>query len=64
MLPAVTSVGVAESVTTKSAWVASATTSAAVAVLLALFGSVIEELTLAVSLTAVPAAVPAVTVST
>jgi hypothetical protein len=38
-----------------------ATTSAAVAVLFAALGSVVEELTVAVSLIAVPAAVPAVT---
>jgi len=44
--------------------VARATTSAAVAVLFAEFGSVVEEVTLAVSLTAVPAAVPAFTVTT
>jgi len=44
--------------------VAKATTSAAVALLFALLGSVIDELTLAVSLIAVPAAVPAVTFNT
>jgi hypothetical protein len=41
--------------------VAKATTSAAVTVLLAEFGSAVEELTVTVSLTAVPAEVPAVT---
>lgn len=48
-------------VVTRSAWVAVATTSAAVAVLLARLGSVVDELTVAVSLIAVPAAVPAFT---
>lgn len=61
LLPAATEVGVAVLVTTKSAWVARATTSAAVAALLAEFGSGVEELTKAISLIAVPAAVPAVT---
>ena len=60
MLPAATDVGVAESVTTRSACVASATTSAAVALLSVLSGSVTDEFTVAVSLIAVPAtAVPA-----
>ena len=61
LLPAETEVGAAEFVTMRSACVAVATTSAAVALLLAKFGSDIEELTLAVSLIAVPAAVPAFT---
>ena len=61
MLPAATDVGVAVLVVIRSAWVAVATTSAAVAVLLAELGSVVVELTVAVSLIAVPAAVPAAT---
>jgi len=61
LLPAATDVGDAEFVTTRSACVAVATTSAAVAVLFEVFGSVMEELTVAVSLIAVPAAVPAFT---
>ena len=64
MLPEATDVGTAELVVTKSACVARATTSAAVALLLAELGSEVEELTVAVSLTAVPAAVPAVTFTT
>ena len=64
MFPAATNVGVAELVTTRSDWVAKATMSDAVAVLFALFGSLVDELTLAVSLIAVPAAVPAVTFNT
>ena len=64
LLPAATEVGAAEFVTTRSACVASATTSAAVALLFAEFGSVTAELTLTVSLIAVPAAVPAFTFST
>ena len=63
MLPAATEVGDAEFVVTRSACVASATTSAAVALLFARFGSVIAELMLAVSLIAVPAAAPAFTVT-
>src|SRR5580692_1155872 len=51
-------------VATRSAWLARATTSAAVALLLARLGSVVEELTVAVSLIAVPAAVPALTCNT
>ena len=61
LLPAATEDGDATFVVTRSAWVARATTSAAVAVLLAELGSEIAELTVAVLLTAVPAAVPAVT---
>jgi len=64
LLPAATDVGKAEFVAIRSAWVAVATTSDAVALLLLKFGSVTEELTLAVSLMAVPAAVPAVTFTT
>src|SRR5579862_1107091 len=51
-------------VVTRSACVARATTSAAVALLFAVLGSELEELTVAVSFTAVPAAVPAVTFTT
>src|SRR5882724_10665461 len=61
LLPAATGFGDAESVVTMSACVASGTTSAAVALLLAAFGSATAELTLTVSLIAVPAAVPAFT---
>ncbi len=63
LLPAATSEGLAESVATRSAWVAKATTSDAVAVLFAVFGSLTDELTFAVSLITVPAAVPAATVT-
>src|SRR5258707_4176289 len=59
--PAATGFGDAELVVTMSACVASATTSAAVALLLAELGSATAELTLTVSLIAVPAAVPAFT---
>src|SRR5438105_90698 len=62
--PAATGFGDAEFVVTMSDWVASATTSAAVALLLAELGSATAELTVTVSLIAVPAAVPAVTFST
>ena len=58
MLPAETVVGDAALVTTKSACVFVATTSAAVALLFEGFASVVDELTVAVSLIAVPAAVP------
>ena len=64
MLPAETEVELGVLVATKSACVANATTSEAVAVLFAVFGSVIDEVTLAVWLMAVPAGVPAVTVKT
>ena len=64
MLPAATEVGDAEFVVTRSACAAVATTSAAVALLLARLGSVVEELAVAVSLIAVPAGVPAVTFTT
>ncbi len=59
--PAATGFGEAEFVVTMSAWVASATTSAAVALLLTVFGSETAEPTVTVSLIVVPAAVPAVT---
>jgi hypothetical protein len=62
--PAATEVGAAEFVVTRSACVAVATTSAAVALLFPEFGSVVDELTVAVSLIAVPAAVPALTLTT
>lgn len=64
MLPAATAVGEAEFVVTRSASVASATTSAAVAVLFVKLGSVVVELIVAVSLIAVPCGVPAVTFTT
>jgi hypothetical protein len=64
LLPGDTDIGVAEFVTTRSVCVAEATTSAAVALLFAEFGSVVAELTVAVSLIAVPEGVPAVTVTT
>ena len=58
LLPAATDVGDAEFVVTRSACVASATTSAAVALLFVRTGSAVVEVTLTVSLIAVPAAVP------
>src|SRR5580704_14496957 len=58
LLPAATGLGAAEFVVIKSACVTRATTSAAVALLLTELGSVTAELTLTVSLIAVPAAVP------
>jgi hypothetical protein len=64
LLPAATELGEAEFVTARSACVARATTSVAVALLFAEFGSVVDEVIVAVSLTAVPAAVPAVTLTT
>jgi hypothetical protein len=64
VLPADTEVGVAEFVVIRSDWVAVATTSEAVAALFAEFGSVTPEFTTTVSLIAVPAAVPAATVTT
>lgn len=64
LLPAATGFGAAAFVTTKSACVARATTSAAVALLFAAFGSAVVEPIVTVSFTAVPAAVPAVTAST
>jgi hypothetical protein len=48
----------------RSAWIAVATTSLAIALLLAELGSVVEELTVAVSLIAVPEATLAFTVTT
>jgi hypothetical protein len=62
--PAATGFGDAEFVVTMSACVASATTSAAVELLLAAFGSETAEPTVTVSLIAVPAAVPAFTFNT
>ena len=64
LLPAATEVGAAKFVTTRFDWVLSATTSVAVALLFARFGSVIAEVTVAVSLICVPAVVPAVTFNT
>jgi hypothetical protein len=64
LLPAATELGDAEFATTRFACVFEATTSVAVALLLARFGSVMAELTEAVSLICVPAAVPAVTFKT
>src|SRR3954451_13822410 len=64
LAPAATGFGDAEFVVTMSACVASATTSAAVELLFAVLGSATAELTLTVSLIAVPAAVPAVTFRT
>ena len=64
MFPAATVVGEAEFVVIRSACALVATMSVAVALLFAWFGSLIAELTLTVSLIAVPAAVPAVTVTT
>src|ERR1700722_3312092 len=61
LLPADTDVGEATLVTIRSASVAVATISAAVAVLFVVFGSLVAELTVTVSLIAVPAGVPAVT---
>src|SRR5271165_4758592 len=64
LLPLVTGLGVAELVTLKSACPAVATTTVAVAALLFGFGSVVVEATFAVSVMAVPDAVPAVTCRT
>jgi hypothetical protein len=64
LLPAATDAGEAEFVVTRSACVPRATTSAAVALLFVEFGSLVDELIVAVSLIAVPATVPAVTFST
>src|SRR5262249_37126845 len=63
LLLSVTGLGLAELVTERSAWPAVATTTEAVASLLLGLGSVVDELTLAVSLMTVPAAVPAATLS-
>jgi hypothetical protein len=62
--PAATETGEAELVVIKSACVARATTSVAVALLLLVLGSVVEELMLAVSVITVPGGVPAFTVTT
>src|ERR1700680_1821166 len=56
--PDATETGEAELVVTKSACVARATTSVAVALLLLVLGSVVEELTLAVSVITVPGGFP------
>ncbi len=61
LLPAATDVADGELVVIRSAWVAVATTSAAVALLLVRFGSVTGEVTFAVSLIAVPEVVPTFT---
>ena len=63
MLPAARDVGDATFVTTRSACVAVATTSEATAVLFAELESLVVVVTVAVSLIAVPAAVPAFTVT-
>jgi hypothetical protein len=64
LLPAATEVGDATLVVIRSAWVAVATISAAVAVLFDRSGSEVDELTVAVLLIAVPATVPATTFKT
>ena len=64
MLPAATVVGLAEFVVIRSDCVADATTSLAVAVLFAEFGSGTEDVTVTVSLIAVPEAVPEFTCTT
>src|SRR5580658_5919357 len=64
LLPSVTGLGEAELVTLRSAWVAEATVTFAVALLLPVFGSSRPETTPAVSVMIVPFAVPAVTVTT
>ena len=64
LLPAGSELGAATFVTTRSACTAVATTSAAVALLFARFGSVEEELAVTVSMINVPAAVPAFTFTT
>ena len=58
MLPALTDAGDAELLVIKSACSAVATTSVAVALLLLTFGSVVEELMLAVSVITVPGGFP------
>lgn len=63
-MPAATEVGAALLVVIRSASVARATTSVAVALLFAEFGSVVAELTVTVSLIAVPCTVPAFTATT
>lgn len=64
LLPAATVSGAATFVVIRSASVERATMSVAVALLLVKFGSVVAELTVTVSLIAVPCTVPAVTCST
>jgi len=64
LLPALTGLGAAEFDTTRFDWVLRATTSVAVALLFARLGSVIAEVTEAVSLICVPAAVNAFTFNT
>jgi hypothetical protein len=64
LAPAATELGEAEFVTTRSACVAVATTSFAVALLFARFGSAPVELTLTVSLIAVPGVAAPLTVTT
>src|SRR5271163_4514199 len=64
LLPSVTGLGKAELVTLRSAWVADATVTFAVALLFPVFGSSTPETTLAVLVMIVPFAVPAVTVTT
>src|SRR5580693_6765425 len=64
LLSSVTGLGVAELVTLRSACPAVATTTVAIASLLARFGSVVVEETSAVTAMDVPEAVPAVTFST
>jgi len=63
LLPALTDAGDAELLVIKSACDAVATTSVAVALLLPALGSVVAELTLAVSVITVPARVPAFTLT-
>ena len=64
MLPAATEAGAAELATIRSACPAPATMSAALAVLFEEFGSVVDELTVTVSVIRVPAAVPTFTCTT
>ena len=64
LLPAATDVADGALVVIRSACVAVATTSAAVALLLVRFGSVTEELTLAVSLITVPEVAVEITFTT
>jgi len=64
LLPAATETGEAELVVIKSACVARATTSVAVALLLTALGSGVEELMFAVSVITVPEGVPAFTFTT
>src|SRR5579863_2524549 len=64
LLPSVTGFGDAVDVIAKSDWVAVATVTFVVALLLLVFGSSTPETTLTVSLITVPAAVPAITFTT